>query len=90
MTNRKEFVRHMAERTGRTQSEASELTDAFFGQIIDELRDGGLFIRGFGSFQVADIPEHTTEIPSTGERITIPAQHRCLFRAGSEMKEAIR
>ncbi len=89
--NKSELVKAIAEKGGLTQVDAKKALDATVEAITEALKAGDkVALVGFGTFQVADIPERQGMNPSTKQKITIPAHKSPKFKAGAELKEAVK
>lgn len=69
--NKSELVEEMANRTGVTQSSATEMLDAVTDTITEALANGEeVKLVGFGRFFTKEVPERIYRNPQTGEGIT--------------------
>ena len=89
--NKTELVAFVAEEAGITKAVASDAIDATFNAIVEALKKGEeVRIIGFGNFQVSDRPAAIRRNPATGEKKEYPAIRVPKFKAGKNLKEAVR
>ncbi len=70
---------------------AEKALNAFTGSVIKALKKGEkLTLTGFGTFSVARRRARTGRNPQTGREIKIPAAKVAKFKAGKELKVAVR
>lgn len=87
--NRTELIATVAERTGSTKTNASQMVDAVFGVIADALTSEEkeeVVIADFGRFFIKQQAERTGFNPQTGEKITIEAKEKVAFKASTSME----
>ena len=88
---KEEMIAMMAEKSGISKKQATEALGAFMDGITGQLKDGGkVSFAGFGTFAVSARKARTGRNPQTGAEIKIPATKVPVFRAGKNLKEAIR
>lgn len=88
--NKSEFIKAVAERTGKTQRETEDFVFAAMDVVKTELTEGGsVDFTGFGKFCVKVRPERQGKNPATGETITIPEANVPAFKPGKILKEAV-
>ncbi len=86
-----DLAKAIADRTGLSQTAASEALGAVLASIEDELAHGGdVTITGFGRFSVAERSARQGVNPATGEPIQIAATKAPKFTAGAKLKSAVR
>lgn len=86
-----EMITVMAEESGITKKQATQALDAFMTNITTQLKqDNKVSFSGFGTFAVSQRKARTGRNPQTGAEIKIPATKVPVFRAGKNLKEAIR
>ncbi|MCM8829560.1 MAG: HU family DNA-binding protein [Candidatus Omnitrophica bacterium] len=74
-----------------TKKEAAAAVDAVLDAITGSLKKGQpVTLVGFGTFKVAKRKARTGRNPRTGKEIKIPAKKVPVFRAGSELKKAVK
>lgn len=74
-----------------TKKEAAAAVDAVLDAIKGALKKGeAVTLVGFGTFKVAERKARTGRNPRTGETIKIPKKKVPVFRAGSELKKAVK
>lgn len=92
MAKTKENVaQDVATATGLTKKQAREAVTAVLESVQEELAKGGevKFI-GFGTFKTKERAERAGRNPQTGETITLPAKTVPFFKAGRNLKEAVK
>lgn len=90
-TTKKDLARQIADHTGCTYIQASEMLDAVFTGMRCQLSAGHrIEVRGFGTLLVKDTPpKPAARNPHTGERISIPARRKALFKPGKQIKQGL-
>ncbi|HUV30463.1 MAG TPA: HU family DNA-binding protein [Acidobacteriota bacterium] len=88
---KEEMIGMMAESSGISKRQASQALDAFIDNITRQLKGGKrVSFSGFGTFSVSQRKARKGRNPQTGATISIPATQVPVFRAGKNLKEAIR
>jgi DNA-binding protein HU-beta len=89
--NKKEFVAHIAKKTGLTLSKSEEALKAMIDGIKSTLKKKDrLILVGFGTFSVKKRAARKGRNPKTGKTLNIPAKHVPSFKAGKELKGSIK
>lgn len=89
--NKSELIAAVAEATGLTRKAVSDVVDATLEAIADTLSRGEkISLVGFGTFEVRERAARTGINPATKEPIDIPATKTPAFKAGKQLKEAVR
>lgn len=89
--NKTELVKAVAERAELTQKDSAKVLDALFDTITKTLAEGEkIQLIGFGTFEVRDRAARKGRNPQTGEEIDIAASKVPAFKAGKELKEAVK
>ena len=85
--NRTQLIAAVAERAELTKSDAAKYVNAMLGVIADNLTecDHELALPDFGRFSVKQVPERQGINPQTGEKITIEAREKVVFKASDNM-----
>jgi len=74
-----------------SKKEAVAAVDAVLDAITASLKKGQpVTLVGFGTFKVAKRKARTGRKPRTGKEIKIPAKKVPVFKAGSELKKAVK
>jgi len=74
-----------------SKKEAVAAVDAVLDAITASLKKGQpVTLVGFGTFKVAKRKARTGRNPRTGKEIKIPAKKVPVFKAGSELKKAVK
>ena len=75
---------------GISKTEASEIVDQFFEEIINDLVDGNsVKLTSFGTFSVRHKKERIGRNPKTKEEAIIDARRVISFKASKELKKRI-
>lgn len=89
--NKTELINNVAERAELSKKDATKAVDAVFETIINTLKEGdSIQLLGFGNFEVRERAARTGRNPQTGEEIEIPAGKVPAFKAGKQLKEAVK
>ncbi|MCK1993704.1 HU family DNA-binding protein [Peribacillus muralis] len=89
--NKTELVSSVATQAELTKEEAKKVVDALFETITSTLaKEEKIQLVGFGTFEVRDRAARTGRNPQTGEEIQIAASKVPAFKAGKELKEAVK
>ena len=85
--NKTELVKAVAERAELTQKDAAKVFDTITQTLAKEEK---IQLIGFGTFEVRDRAARKGRNPQTGEEIDIAASKVPAFKAGKELKEAVK
>ena len=89
--NKKDMVKAIAEKLGKSQKEAGQALDAVTEVITEGLARGEkISLIGFGTFEVAERAARTGRNPQTGETMEIQASKAPKFKAGKALKDAVK
>ena len=90
--NKNELIETLASRLGSSRSEGEKVLNTFVDVITETLKKGEeVNISGFGHFMVSDRAARTGVNPQNPtEKIQIKATKVPKFRAGKNLKEAVR
>ncbi|WP_242268874.1 HU family DNA-binding protein [Bacillus cereus group sp. BfR-BA-01352] len=89
--NKTELVKSVAEKVELSQKEAAVATQAVLDTITNALANGKkVQLIGFGTFEVRERAARTGRNPQTGEEMQIAAAKVPAFKAGKELKEAVK
>ncbi|MGI6081520.1 MAG: HU family DNA-binding protein [Limnochordia bacterium] len=89
--NKSELIAAVAEATGLTRKAVGDVVEATLDTIADTLSRGEkISLVGFGTFEVRERAARTGINPATKEPIDIPATKTPAFKAGKQLKEAVR
>ena len=87
---RAELVELIYSEVGISKTEASEIVDQFFEEIILDLIDGNsVKLTSFGTFSVKHKKERIGRNPKTKKNAIISERNVVLFKASKELKEFI-
>ncbi|HDI45967.1 MAG TPA: HU family DNA-binding protein [Candidatus Omnitrophica bacterium] len=88
--NKADLVTQVAKVVG-TKKLAADAVDAVLDAIKKALKKGeAVSLVGFGTFKVNKRKARTGRNPKTGETIKIPAKKVPVFKAGAELKKAVK
>jgi DNA-binding protein HU-beta len=88
---KKQFVSELAKKTGMTKVMTKMAVDSMIELITETLEKGeNVTFVGFGSFKVVQRAARRGKDPRTQEDIEIPARKVPVFKAGKNLKEAVR
>ncbi|WP_144499363.1 HU family DNA-binding protein [Bacillus sp. FDAARGOS_235] len=89
--NKTELIKVVADKAELTQKDAATAIQAVLDAITNTLADEEkVQILGFGTFEVRERSARTGRNPQTGEEIQIAASKAPAFKAGKELKEAVK
>lgn len=89
--NKTDLVNAVATKSELTKADASKAVDALLETISLTLGEGEkIQLIGFGTFEVRERAARTGRNPQTGEEMQIPASKVPAFKAGKELKEAVK
>lgn len=89
--NKSELIAAVSERTDMTKKEATNAVNAVLDIISETLAKGeSVQLIGFGNFEVRERAARKGRNPQTGEEIIIAASKAPAFKAGKQLKEAVK
>ncbi|MFF2884940.1 HU family DNA-binding protein [Bacillus toyonensis] len=89
--NKAELTKVVAEKAELTQKDATVAIQAVVETITNALaNEEKVQILGFGTFEVRERSARTGRNPQTGEEMQIAASKAPAFKAGKELKEAVK
>lgn len=89
--NKKELIALIAEQADVTQKVAEATLKATFDGITQAMvEEGGIQVPGFGSFTTKERAAREGRNPRTGETMQIAATTVPAFKAGTQLKEAVK
>lgn len=89
--NKIELISAVATKADLTQKDATKAVNVVFETIAAELaKDEKIQLIGFGTFEVRERAARTGRNPQTGETMQIPASKIASFKAGKELKQAVK
>lgn len=85
--NKTQIVSAFAEKAGITNKDASMYFNALMGVLADNIveGDGVIAIPDFGRFSIKHVAERQGVNPTTGEKITIAARDKVVFKASDSL-----
>jgi DNA-binding protein HU-beta len=88
---KEEMIGLMAEKSGISKKQASEALQAFMSGVTTQLKKGQkVSFAGFGTFSISKRKARQGRNPQTGASIQIPATKVPVFRAGKNLKMAVK
>ncbi len=89
--NKDKLVDVVSAKLGSTKAEAERAINAMIDEISNSLSNGEeVSLTGFGTFAISSRKARAGVNPRTGEKIQIAAVKVPKFRAGKNLKEAVR
>ena len=89
--NKPELISSIAEKSGMNKKESEAMLDAFVASVKGALKKGEkVALIGFGSWATRKRAKRNGVNPRTGKKIMIPAKTVPYFKAGKELKEAVK
>jgi DNA-binding protein HU-beta len=89
--NKAQLVEAVSDKTGITKKKAGNVLDTITQTIAHTLSNNEkITLVGFGTFQVRQRRARKGINPQTKEALTIPAKKVLKFKAGKELREAVR
>ncbi|RMF85980.1 MAG: HU family DNA-binding protein [Nitrospinota bacterium] len=89
--NRADLVAKIAKDAGITKKAAEKAIGSFIEGVKDALSRGeNVTLVGFGTFSVAERAARKGRNPQTGAEIQIPASKTPKFKAGRDLREAVK
>lgn len=89
--NKTELIKVVAEKAELTQKDAAVATQAVLDAITNALaNEEKVQILGFGTFEIRERSARIGRNPQTGEEIQIAASKAPAFKAGKELKAAVK
>ena len=86
---KQDIANALVKKTELTQTQALVLTNQFFDQIIETLKNGEeVKLSSFGNFVVREKSQRPGRNPKTGEEVIISARKVVTFKAGPKIKKA--
>ncbi|MGL5042038.1 MAG: HU family DNA-binding protein [Culicoidibacterales bacterium] len=91
MVSKKDLVTTVAETAELSKKDAESAVNAVLEAIKSALKSGEkVTLTGFGTFEVRERSARQGRNPQTGETIQIAASKVPAFKAGKELKEAVK
>ena len=81
----------LAEKTGMSKKQAKQAIESFVEIVTATLKKGdSLTLTGFGKFSVGQLKARKQVVPRTNKVVNVPARSVPRFRAGKQLREAVR
>jgi DNA-binding protein HU-beta len=88
---KEEFVKLFANEFGATYKDTEKTLDTLLSSLLRVFEQGeGLTLRGFGNFEVKERAARMGRNPQDGTPVEIPAHKVVTFKAGKDIKEALK
>ena len=89
--NKSELISAVAGKTDASKKDAENFVESFTAIVTDTLKAGGeVALTGFGTFSAKQRAARTGRNPQTGETIQIKATVVPKFKAGKNLKDALK
>lgn len=89
--NKSELVTAMATKSELTKKDAEKALESFEQVVLETLAEGGkIQLVGFGTFEVTTRKERNGRNPKTQEEMIIPEKKAPKFKAGKQLKDAVK
>ena len=89
--NKAELVEAVSDKAGITKKQAGSVIDAITDTVKETLSKGErITLVGFGTFHVMERKAREGRNPRTGKKLEIPAKKVPKFKAGKNLREAVR
>ncbi|WP_063657613.1 HU family DNA-binding protein [Candidatus Arsenophonus triatominarum] len=89
--NKTELISKVAAKSGLSKKDAEKSINAFIESVTESLKSGNdVQLIGFGSFQVKQRAAREGRNPKTGEPLKIAAANVPSFKAGQNLKDAVK
>lgn len=89
--NKSELITKMSEKSGLNKKDTEAALKSFVETVTEALANGDkVQLVGFGTFETRVRAEREGTNPRTREKIKIPATIAPAFKAGKELKEAVK
>ena len=87
---RSELVTILSARADVTQTQAEEVVEFFFAEIVRAMTtEGRVEVRGFGSFSVRKYRSYEGRNPKTGKTIAVAQKKSPFFKVGLELRQRV-
>jgi DNA-binding protein HU-beta len=88
---KEEMIAMMADSSGISKRQATDALQSFMDNVTNQLKKGEkVSFAGFGTFSVSKRKARQGRNPQTGATINIPATKVPVFKAGKNLKEAVK
>lgn len=88
--NKKEYIKLVADKLGKTQKDVEEVLTVMLETIEETLLKGeSVKLSGFGTFEVSERAARKGRNPATGESILIQASKSAKFKPAKALKDLL-
>lgn len=89
--NKVELIENISTRTDMTKKDVEKVLGTFTDVVTETLVSGGkVSIVGFGTFETVERAARTGRNPHSGETLQIPSSKAPKFKAGKNLKSAVK
>jgi DNA-binding protein HU-beta len=89
--NKSELIKAVSKKTGMNKKATRSTVNAFIESVKEALKKGDkVALIGFGSWATRERAKRNGVNPRTGKKINIPAKTVPYFKAGKELKDAVK
>jgi len=89
--NKSELIKAVSKKTGMNKKATRSTVNAFIESVKEALKKGDkVALIGFGSWATRERAKRNGVNPRTGKKISIPAKTVPYFKAGKELKNAVK
>lgn len=86
-----ELFSALAEKTGMSKKQAKAAVEALVDVVTVSLKKGdAVTLTGFGKFFVGQLKARKQVVPRTNKVVNVPARNVPRFRAGKQLREAVK
>lgn len=81
----------LADKTSMSKKQAKAAVEAFIDVVTTSLKKGeAVTITGFGKFSVGHLKARKQTVPKTNKVVNVPARNVPRFKAGKQLREAVK
>ncbi|WKZ30270.1 MAG: HU family DNA-binding protein [Candidatus Dojkabacteria bacterium] len=81
----------LAEKTGMSKKQAKAAVEALVSVVTSTLKKGDtVTLTGFGKFFVGELKARKQVVPRTNKVVNVPARNVPRFRAGKQLRDAVK
>lgn len=89
MLTKPDLIARVQKATGGSKTDATVAVETVFNELTNGMKQGGVRIVGFGTFEVHDRAASEGRNPRTGEKIQIAAAKHPKFKPGKALRDAV-
>ena len=81
----------LADKTGMSKKQAKAAVEGFIDVVTASLKKGeAVTVTGFGKFFVGHLKARKQVVPKTNKTVNVPARNVPRFKAGKQLREAVK